>query len=102
MIPLSDQTIDDRARAAFGQSLDAEEFAVRSNELAWKARRSRLQAFRYREIGGSGPAAHHERAAEAFEADLQQWIDRGVIRTWRAVTDYASSPETECPKETDQ
>jgi hypothetical protein len=69
---MSQQTVDDRARAAFGQSLRSEEWAVRANELGWRVRRSRLLAFQSRESGCSDPAAFHDRDADDYQADYDK------------------------------
>jgi hypothetical protein len=69
-------TIDDRARAEFGQSLQAEKWAVECNELTWKIRRSKLLAFRSRESGCSDAAALHDRDAAACKAQLAELMER--------------------------
>jgi hypothetical protein len=71
-----DTTIGERARAAFGQSLGSEVWAVRANELAWKARQSRLLAFQSREAGCSDPAAYHDRDAATYESMHADWVAR--------------------------
>jgi hypothetical protein len=72
-----EKTARDRAIAAFGQSLEVEEWAVHQNELAWKARRSRLLAFKSREAGCSDPAMFHEQDAAGYEAQLKTLAVKG-------------------------
>lgn len=68
------ETTDDRARVAFGQSLQSERWAVRYNELAWKARKARLMAFEAREAGCSNAAALHEKDAASCEALMGETV----------------------------
>jgi hypothetical protein len=63
--------------AAFGQSLEVEEWAVHQNELAWKARRSRLRAFKSREAERSDPAMFHEQEKAGYEAQLKALAIKG-------------------------
>lgn len=65
-------TAADRARVAFGQSVEMEAWAVRQNELAWRARSSRLQAFMFREAGLNSMAERHEKVAEGYERQMKQ------------------------------
>lgn len=67
---------DERARAAFGHSLATEEWAVKANELAWKARRSRLHAFWSQGANCPVSAEFHKSNAERYEAMHADWVAR--------------------------
>lgn len=78
------ETAEDRARAAFGQSYRAEEWAVRYGELAWKARELRLESFRLRENGYSEAATARDEGARDYEARMKSMVATGLSEQIRA------------------
>lgn len=71
-------TKDDLARSVFGQSLAAERWAVACNETAWRARRSRLQAFESTAAGYTDAAKTHMQDAAHHERNYAELVRNGV------------------------